>query len=143
MASNKKAKRLINVSAGTVSPVKWDGHETWTAEQYRRNWWRSMDHFRLESSVKELKPKIIKWMQENGFTKEEVAHYKRGKDWRTNISIASVIANLIKGMPAKREDFNGGRDAAEYVIKALKQIIEESKDDAEDEEEVKKKDTAP
>jgi len=144
MASKKKAKRLINVSTGTVSSVKWDGHETWTAEQYRRNWWRSMDHFRLESSVKELKPKIIKWMQENGFSKEEIALYKRGKDWRTNISIAAVIANLTRGMPAVREDFNQGRNAADYVINALKQVIEESKDDAEEGDEIeKKKDAAP
>ena len=143
MASNKKAKRLINVSAGTVSPVKWDGHESWSADEYKKNWWHSMHYYRLESSVKALKPKVIKWMQENGFSKEEVALYKKGKDWRTSISTAGVIANLIKGMPAKREDFNGGRDAFEYVIKALKKIIEESKDDVEDEEEVKKKNTAP
>ena len=144
MAAKKKAKRLIGATAGTASSVKWDGHETWTAEQYRQNWWRSMDHFRLESSVKELKPKVIKWMQENGFSKEEIAFYKRGKDWRTNISIAAVVANLLKGMPAVREDFNQGRNAAEYVSNVLKKIIEESKNDAEDDEEtVKKKDTAP
>ena len=144
MAAKKKAKRLIGATAGTASSVKWDGHETWTAEQYRQNWWRSMDHFRLESSVKELKPKIIKWMQDNGFSKEEIACYKRGKDWRTNISIAAVVANLLKGMPAVRADFNQGRNAAEYVSKVLKEIIEESKYDLEDEEETaKKKETGP
>ena len=143
MSAKKKAKRLIDISAGGFTSVKWDGHETWTADQYKQHWWRSMDHFRLESSIKELKPKVIKWMQDNGFSKQEIALYKRGKDWRTNISIASVVANLLRGMPAVREDFNQGRNAADYVVNALKKIIEESKDDVEDDSAAKKKDTSP
>lgn len=143
MASKKKAKRLINVSSGTVSPVKWDGHESWTAEEYRRNWWRSMDHYRLETSIKQLKPKIIKWMQENGYSKDEISCYKRGKDWRTNITVAGVIINLQKGMPSQRDDFNNGKDALEFVTKSLKKIIEESKYDIEDTVDENKKDSAP
>lgn len=142
MASNKKAKRLINVSAGKTNSVKWDGHESWSADEYKKNWWHSMHYYRLESSVKDLKPKIVKWMQENGFSKEEVALYKKGKDWRTNISVASLAANLLNGMPPKREDFNGGRDSSEYLIKNLKKIIDESRFDI-DESEDDKKDNTP
>ena len=48
-----------------LSPT-WDGHETMTADQFLRHFRHSMDYYRLESSGKDLKPKVINWMSVNG-----------------------------------------------------------------------------
>ena len=44
-----------------LSP-KWDGHESLSADQFSKQFRISMDWYRLESSGKELKPKVINWM---------------------------------------------------------------------------------
>jgi hypothetical protein len=111
-----------------LSP-KWDGHEAMTADEFSRYFRHSMDYYRLEHSGKDLKPKVINWMSANGYTKEQIKTFKNTKDNRCNLTMGAIAANLLRGMPAVREDFNEGRNTAQWLGAAISKVIDEGKDD--------------
>jgi len=111
-----------------LSP-KWDGHESMTADQFNKHFRVSMEWYRLESSGKELKPKVINWMSSQDYPKDVIKAFKDTKDNRCSVTVGAIAANLLKGMPAIRADFNEGRNTAEWLSKSIAKIIEEGKHD--------------
>ena len=111
-----------------LSP-KWDGQEAMTADQFNRHFRISMDYYRLEHSGKDLKPKVINWMSVNGYAKDTIKQFKDTKDNRCSITVGAIAANLLRGMPPVRADFNEGRNTAEWLSKAIANIIDEGKHD--------------
>jgi hypothetical protein len=137
------AKHLADVRAkkGRDLSPKWDGHETWDTNQFLRHFHSSMAWYRLESSAKELKPKVIDWMGRQGCTKADIAAFKKTKDNRCGTTMGAIAACLIRGMPTVREDFNDGKDTAVWLRARINEVIEQGKDDSDDSEvivEVKK-----
>ena len=121
-------------AAKDLSP-KWDGHETMTADQFNRHFRLSMDYYRLEHSGKDLKPKVINWMSTNSYTKDQIKAFKDTKDNRCNLTMGAVAANLLRGMPPVRADFNEGRNTAQWLGNAISKVVEEGKyDDVEGED---------
>ena len=133
-----KAKHLAEVRAkkGRDFSPKWDGHEAWDTNQFLRHFHSSMAWYRLESSNKELKPKVIDWMGRIGCTKEDISAFKKTKDNRCGTTMGAIAACLIKGMPAIREDFNDGKDSSAWLRTEISRVISEGKDDKDDSEEV-------
>ena len=129
-----KAKALAKVreSRGKDLSPKWDGCEDWSADQFNRHFKTSMQWYRLESGGKELKPQVINWMSANGYTKDQIKAFKDTKDWRSNTTMGSIAACLNKGMPAVRKDFNEGRNTAQWLGAQIAKVIEEGKEDKED-----------
>jgi hypothetical protein len=132
------AKHLADVRAkkGRDMSPKWDGCETWDTNQFLRHFHSAMAWYRLESSAKELKPKVIDWMGRQGCTKADIAAFKKTKDNRCGTTMGAVAACLIKGMPAQRADFNEGRDTTVWLRARINEVIEQGKDDRDDSEEV-------
>ena len=133
-----KAKHLAEVRAkkGRDFSPKWDGHEAWDTNQFLRHFHSSMAWYRLESSNKELKPKVIDWISRIGCTKEDISAFKKTKDNRCGTTMGAIAACLIKGMPAIREDFNDGKDSSAWLRTEISRVISEGKDDKDDSEEV-------
>jgi len=125
----KKASIAIRQNKGRDLSPKWDGHEAMSTDQFMKHFRVSMEWYRLESGGKELKPKVINWMSGNGYTKEQIKAFKDTKDNRCGTTMGAIAANLLRGMPAVRSDFNEGRDTAEWLHKAIKAVIEEGKND--------------
>ena len=121
--------------AGRDNSPKWDGHEQMTAEQFMRHFRNSMEYYRLEHSGKDLKPKVINWMSLNGYTKDQIKAFKDTKDNRCSVTVGSIAANLLKGMPPVRADFNEGRSSALWLGTAIAKIIDEGKNDEQEPEE--------
>lgn len=120
------------VRAGRDHSPKWDGHETMTADEFSRHFHTAMNYYRLEHNAKDLKPKVINWMSVNGYDKDTVKQFKDTKDNRCIITIGAIAANLLRGMPAYRQDFNEGRNTAEWLSKSIATIILEGKNDEQD-----------
>jgi uncharacterized protein (DUF433 family) len=138
-----KAKHLADARAkkGRDLSPNWAGCETWDTNQFLRHFHTSMAWYRLESSNKELKPKVIDWMGRQGCTKADIAAFKKTKDSRCGTTMGAIAACLIKGMPTVREDFNDGRDTAVWLRARINEVIEQGKEDIDDSEvvvEVKK-----
>lgn len=126
---SKKHVAEHRAKAGRDLSPKWDSCETMSADQFNRHFRISMDYYRLEHSGKDLKPKVINWMSVNGYSKDTIKQFKDTKDNRCSITVGAVAANLLRGMPAVRADFNEGRNTAEWLSKAIAHIIEEGKND--------------
>jgi hypothetical protein len=111
----------------------WDAVEQMDATQFLRHWHSAMSYYRLEFSGKDLKPAVIKWMTTVGCTKEDIANFKRTKDNRCNVTMGAIASCLLRGMPAVREDFNQGRDTAAWLRKEIVDVIEQGKNDKDEE----------
>ena len=142
MATKRKTKSAhlteARSSKGRDHSPKWDNVDTMSEDEFSRHFRISMDWYRLESSGKELKPKVITWMAANDFTKEQIATFKKTKDWRCNLTTGSLVANLLKGMPDSRAGFNEGRSTSKWVKDSINKILEEGKNDIEEEEDTLK-----
>jgi hypothetical protein len=110
------------------SPV-WDNVDQMDAEQFLRHWHSAMSYYRLEFSGKDLKPAVIKWMTSVGCTKEDIAAFKKTKDNRCNVTMGAIASCLLRGMPSIRADFNQGRDTAAWLRKEITDVIEQGKND--------------
>ena len=136
----KKRSKATNMFASREygrkdkSPV-WDGAENWTGPEFTRFFQEAQKYYNLESSSKDLKGKVIIWMDQNGFDKKTIAAYRKTKDWRTSTSLGGLAANLLKGMPAVHPAFNGGKDSVIYLKDRIAQIIHDGASDREPEDE--------
>jgi len=104
-----------------------------TADQFQRHWHTAMNYYRLEFSGKDLKPAVIKWMTSIDCTKEDIANFKRTKDNRCSVTMGAIASCLLRGMPAVRADFNQGRDTAAWLRKEIVDVIEQGKNDKDEE----------
>lgn len=114
-----------------LSP-KWEGAEDMSATEFAAHFREAMKYYRLESSGKELKPKVIDWMGRNDYSKEDIAKFKKTKDWRSHLTMGAIAASLIKGMPDVREGFNQGKSAVEWLKNEIATVIEDGKYDVEE-----------
>ncbi len=137
MATKAKHLAAVRASKGKDFSPKWDGSETWSEDQFLRHFHSAMAWYRLESSAKELKPKVINWMSANGYTKDQIAEFKKTKDNRCGTTVGAIAACLLKGMPPVRADFNNGRSTAQWLGAEIAKIVAEGKDDIDEDEEVK------
>jgi hypothetical protein len=117
-----------------LSPV-WEGCETWDENKFLRFFHSAMDYYRLEHSGKDLKPKVINWMSANGYTKDQIKAFKDTKDNRCGTTMGAIAANLLRGMPPVRADFNEGRSTAQWLGAAISKVIDEGKNDENESEE--------
>jgi uncharacterized glyoxalase superfamily protein PhnB len=133
----QKASIAIRQNKGRDLSPKWDNTEALSADEFTRHFHNAMSWYRLESSVKELKPKVIDWMGRNGYDRATIAAFKKTKDNRCSSTVGAIAACLIKGMPTQRTDFNNGRNTEEWLKEQIVSIIEQGKNDIEEDEVVK------
>jgi hypothetical protein len=140
MATAKTSKRITSVSirqnAKKDHSPNWDNTETLTGEQFTHKWHVAMNWYRLECTDKTLKPKVIDWMGRAGYDKSVIQAFKKTKDNRCSQTVGAIAANLIKGMPPQRDDFNNGRNSEDWLRGEIAKIINEGKDDIDDSIEV-------
>lgn len=115
----------------------WEGAAEFNGEQFTRHFRRAMEYYRLESSTKELRPKVAEWMESAGYKKDAIAEFRKLKDTRVSSTLCGVAACLVRGMPAVHPGFNQGRDTAAWLKAEIEKSVKAGKDDA-DEVEVEK-----
>ena len=116
---------------------KWDDADKLTGDQFMSKFRDSMKWYNLESSGKELKSKVIDWMSRNGYDRDQISDFKKTKDWRSNVTMGAIAANLLRGMPDSREDFNNGRSTSAWLRGEIAKVVQDGQYDIEIEEEVK------
>ncbi len=112
----------------------WEGATEFTEQQFTRQFRRAMDYYRLESSTKELRPKVAEWMESAGYKKDAIAEFRKLKDTRVSSTLCGVAACLVRGMPAVHAGFNQGRDTAAWLKAEIEKSIKAGKDDADEAE---------
>lgn len=129
MAKTKVKKLNVSAPKKDAAP-SWDGHDTWTGDEFNARFRSAMNYYNTNFSGKDLKPAIIKWMSQNNYTKKQVEIFKDTKDWRCTITTGAIASCLLRGMPGLREDFNNGRSTETWLRNELAKIITEGANDA-------------
>ncbi len=114
--ANAKKKRQDN------SP-SWDNFESLSKAKYAKYFRESMQYYNINFSGKDLKPKVIDWMGKEGFDRKAIVAFKKTKDWRVSATMGGIAANLLRGMPEVRDDFNNSTSTAEWLTKRINAII--------------------
>jgi hypothetical protein len=147
-AAPKKSTRVTSQSIREnakrdLSP-KWEGADDWSVYEYTVMFREALKYYRLENSAKELKPKVIDWMGRSGYGREQIAEFKKTKDWRCNLTMGAIAACLIRGMPDVKQGFNGDRSAVEWLKEQISNTVQQGRFDLEEVDVVKAaKITAP
>ena len=118
-----KSRKKVDSTPG------WDGHEGWDDNKFSAHFKSALQYYNVYFSGKELKPKVIAWMTANKFSKKQIKQFKATHDWRVSATMGSIAANLLKGMPAVRDDHNQGRDVEEWLREAINKVIENGAND--------------
>lgn len=130
-ATNRITSQSIRENAKRDHSPKWDGADSWSTSEFYNRYRDAMRYYNMESSSKELKPKVIDWMGRNGYDKDQIREFKKTKDWRSHTTMGAIAACLIKGMPAQREDFNKGRSSVDWLKKQITDVVEHGRHDVE------------
>lgn len=131
-AKRIKAHTALQNSKKDQSP-KWDGASDWSGDKFNSHFRTSMEWYRLEKSVKDLKPKLVEWMHSAGFKKSEIDAIRKTKDKYFNGTMVGVAACLAKGMPAIHSGFNNGRDTSAWLRTEVYKVLESGANDLEEE----------
>lgn len=134
----KQASIAIRQNKDRDMSPRWDGAEDWEGDKFTRHFHSAMGWYRLEKSNKELKPKVIDWMALNGYDKEDIREFKKTKDSRCSLTVGSIAACLLRGMPEVHAEFNGGKDTAQWLRHQIAEIIKEGEDDIDESEDTPK-----
>jgi hypothetical protein len=128
----KSAKAAEARAAKIKDPSpKWDGHETWDTSKFYKFFHEAMQYYHLNHKAVELKSRVIDWMGRANYPKDTIKKFKTTKDWRCGGTMGAVASNLIRGMPATREDFNDGKNSETWLRKEIDRIIQEGQADTE------------
>lgn len=141
-ASKRITSQSIRENAKKDHSPIWIDCETWTDEQFHRNYKRAMQYYNFEFSNKDLKPAVLKWMADNGYDKATIAEFKGLKDWRCNSTMGGIASCLLRGMTPQRDGFNKGRSTVDWLKGEIDAALIDGVGDAklaEDAEEAKNK----
>jgi hypothetical protein len=127
--TNRITSQSIRENAKRDRSPNWDNVDDWDSQTFHRNFRKAMDFYRMESSSKELKSKIIDWMGRNGYDKETIKSFKDTKDGRCVLTMGAIAACLLKGMPSCHANFNNGRDSAIWLGAEISKVIAQGRDD--------------
>jgi hypothetical protein len=138
LAKKPKKSKITSVTirenrGKDFSPV-WTDVDSMTAPEYLLHFQTSMQYYNIQFNSKDLKPAVLKWMELNAYEPKLIQEFKKTKDWRCGTTMGALASCLLRGMPEKRDDFNKGRCAKEWLNNAIYSVIEDSKDDIDEDD---------
>ena len=121
-------------TARDLSP-HWDGAQEWDEAKFTGHFRTAMSYYRLESSTKDLRLKVVEWMELNSYSKDEINTFRKLKDSRLNSTMCAIAACLLRGMPEVHESFNSGKDTGAWLRGAIADSIKSGTFDYDEPEE--------
>lgn len=138
MATKIKQQSItIRQNKGRDLSPKWEGAAGWSGDQFTAHFRNSMNWYRLEKSVKDLKPSLISWMTQKEYDRSVIDTVRKIKDKYFNSTMVNIAACLVKGMPEVHAGFNEGRDTGAWLRKEIESVVAAGYGDIEDEDAVK------
>ena len=136
----KKASIAIRQKGTRDMSPSWDGASDWSGDQFTANFRKAMDHYRMESTVKDLKVKVVEWMHTQGYDKTDIRAIRKTKDRYFNGTMVGVAACLVKGMPEIHAGFNDSKDTGLWLRNEIEKVMQAGSGDREEDEDTPKED---
>ena len=140
MARTARTIKKVRVTAQHIAEARenakkdlspsWRDCDSWDADQFSTNFHKALRYYNLRYTGKDLKPVVIKWMNSIGATDEDIATFKRTKDWRCSVTMGAIASCLLKGMTPQRDDFNNGHDSAKWLLDQITRIMQSGQNDS-------------
>jgi hypothetical protein len=111
----------------------WEGAQEWDGAKFTNRFRKAMEYYRLESGVKDLRIKVVEWMELNECTKTEITEFRKLKDGRINLTLCGVVACLLRGMPVVHGEFRDGKDTSVWVRDEIEKCVISGRNDINDE----------
>ena len=121
---------------------QWTGAQDLSEDAFLRKWHSAMAWYRMEKSGKELKPGVINWMAANEYSRDDMVAFKKTSDSRCNLTMGSIAACLLKGMPDSHPGLNQSRSTSDWLRKEIADVIADGSEDIDENPEVKTKTTS-
>lgn len=77
----------------------WTEWQSMTPEQFWLEHTRAIKFYNYYCSAGDLKPAVLEWMKNHGYTPESIAAVKATPDWSPGIYVATLCHLLNRGMP--------------------------------------------
>lgn len=101
----KKAKKsrspLFLDEKYTGSEPIWEEWEKWSWEKFQKERNRALYYYNYFFTAKDMIPAVVKWMEKNEYSKDDIRAYKEMPDWHTSSTMGSLANMLSKGYPNK------------------------------------------
>ena len=133
----KKASIAIRQKVNRDNSPSWDRADEWSGDKFTAQFRVAMDYYRLESTVKDLKVKVVEWMHSQGYDREDIRDFRKLKDKYLNGTMVGVAACLVKGMPEVHDGFNHGKDTGAWLRNEITKVLAMGSADLEEDEEDK------
>jgi len=130
----KQASIAIRQNKNRDRSPSWDGATEWTGDAFNRRFREAMDWYRMETSIKDLKPKLVEWMHGAGYSKVDINAVRKTKDKYFSGTMLGVAACLVKGMPEVHSGFNSGKDTALWLRNEIEKVVQAGAGDLEEDE---------
>jgi hypothetical protein len=122
-----RVSRVLDEKYTGPEPV-WDGWEKWSWEQFRKEKYRGFYYYNYYNNNKDLIPFVCKWMEKNGYSKEEIRAYNEVVDWKTSTTMGSISCMSLRGMPNIHPEAPADEKSSEdWLREQLSPLIEEGK----------------
>jgi len=105
MALPKRTKKKVARGAPRVrrgdklTAPSWEGWEEWDGHKFHRHKDASRAFYYENYKPVDLFPHTYKWMESNGYSKEQIKHAKAAPSHELSITAAIVAKQLLDGMP--------------------------------------------
>ena len=130
----KKASIAIRQNKSKDRSPNWEGAESWDTDRFNKQFRLAMEYYRLETSVKDLKPKLVEWMHSADYSKADINVIRKTKDKYFTGTMLGLAACLVKGMPEVHANFNNGKDSGLWLRREIDKVMDMGSSDLEEDE---------
>ena len=106
---------------------EWVGWEAWSYEKFRKTKHWGYFYYNYFSTAKEMIPQVIRWMSDNGYTKDDIKAFRAAPDHRCSVTMGSTATMLLRGMPEVHPQ-DEDRSTAIWLKEKIAPVITEGKE---------------
>ena len=123
----KKARKHIGGVDATderytgLEPV-WDNWSSWPKEKFHAERSRAFNFYNYYQDSKAMKPRVLEWMESNGYSKEDISAVRRTADYLPGVTTGTLCTCMLRGMPEKHPELDYTSDR-EFVDTSIRNTI--------------------
>lgn len=123
MVVKKAAKKIIKHARTKKVVPRWpENYENISINEYHKIFRDVLEYYRLVALKEHYKPLVVEWIESSSLDNIKKQQYKKIPASEITSTMAGISRLLLTGMPRVHEEFNYGKDTAEWLINKLDKL---------------------